>query len=144
MILKKYFFALCVALSIGFISNPVAAKTDQIECLAKNIYHEARGQSKVGQIAVANVVLNRVESKRFPNTVCSVINQRTKRVCQFAWKCGSPKPIREKGAWERAKELAEEIYNKGIEDNTNGALFFRVGSYHKRMTTKIGAHIFYK
>ena len=110
----KYFVAAGLILSTGFISTPALANEAQIECLAKNIYHEARGQSQKGQIAVANVVLNRVESRKFPNSACSVINQRTRKVCQFTWVCGSKKPIRERNAWERAKELARKIYNRDI------------------------------
>lgn len=140
----KYLIASSLVGLSGIISTPAQASAVQVECLAKNIYHEARGQSKQGQIAVANVVLNRVESKKFPNDACSVINQRTRRVCQFSWVCGGKKPIHEKGAWNKALELAKRIYNRDVQDVTDGALFFKVGSYHNRMTTKIGAHIFYK
>lgn len=140
----KYLIASGLVGLSGIISTPAQASTVQVECLAKNIYHEARGQSEQGQIAVANVVLNRVESKKFPNDACSVISQRTHRVCQFSWVCSGKKTIREKGAWNKALELAKRVYNRDIRDVTEGALFFKVGSYHKKMTTKIGAHIFYK
>lgn len=63
----------------------------EIDCLARNVYYESRGESWDGQLAVAMVTLNRVESERFPNTVCGVINQKYKVknqfVCQFSWRC---------------------------------------------------------
>ena len=62
-----------------------------INCLARNIYYEARGESEQGQLAVAQVTLNRVESPMFPNTICGVVNERYKvngqEVCQFSWRC---------------------------------------------------------
>lgn len=141
---KKYIIAVGLFLSFSFTPSIAYANQTQIECLAKNIYHEARGQSKDGQIAVANVVINRVNSSKFPNSVCAVINQRYRSTCQFSWVCSSNKAIREKGAWQRALELARRIYNDDVKDLTYGALFFRVGSFHKRMTVKIGSHIFYR
>ena len=63
----------------------------EIDCLARNIYYEARGESPEGQLAVAQVTLNRVESNMFPNTICGVVNERymvrNKEVCQFSWRC---------------------------------------------------------
>ena len=63
----------------------------EIDCLARNVYYEARGESQQGQLAVAQVTLNRVESDQFPNTICGVVNERYKvndaEVCQFSWRC---------------------------------------------------------
>lgn len=63
----------------------------QIQCLARNIYYEARGESWEGQMAVAKVTLNRVESELFPNTICGVVEEKYKvkgyTVCQFSWYC---------------------------------------------------------
>lgn len=63
----------------------------QIQCLARNIYYEARGESWEGQMAVAKVTLNRVESDLFPNTICGVVEEKYKvkgyTVCQFSWYC---------------------------------------------------------
>jgi spore germination cell wall hydrolase CwlJ-like protein len=63
----------------------------EIDCLARNVYYESRGESWDGQLAVAMVTLNRVESDRFPNSVCAVVNERYKVknqfVCQFSWRC---------------------------------------------------------
>ena len=73
----------------------------EVSCLAMNMYHEARNQSFAGQLAVANVTMNRVNDERFPDTICEVVKQgptrpswkdKTKRVpirnrCQFLWFC---------------------------------------------------------
>ena len=60
---------------------------EALMCMALNIYHEAKNQSMLGQIAVGQVVMNRVEDRRFPNTVCEVVKQRKRGVCQFSWFC---------------------------------------------------------
>jgi len=64
---------------------------DEVTCLAKNIYYEARNQSVQGMYAVADVTLNRVKDKRWPGTVCEVVKQRRntggKWICQFSWYC---------------------------------------------------------
>jgi len=63
----------------------------EIACLTRNIYYESRGESEQGQLAVAQVTLNRVESSQFPNTICGVVNERYhvkgRLVCQFSWRC---------------------------------------------------------
>ena len=56
-------------------------------CLALNIYFEARNQPTSGQIAVAEVTLNRVASRNYPNTVCGVVKQSNKNGCAFSWYC---------------------------------------------------------
>jgi len=64
----------------------------EIQCLARNVHYEARGESRRGQLAVAKVTLNRVESDLFPNSICGVVNEgkhndRGYYVCQFSWRC---------------------------------------------------------
>ena len=64
----------------------------EIQCLARNVHYEARGESRRGQLAVAKVTLNRVESGLFPNSICGVVNEgknndRGYYVCQFSWRC---------------------------------------------------------
>jgi spore germination cell wall hydrolase CwlJ-like protein len=122
----------------------------QIECMAENTYFEAGHEPVKGRIAVNNVVMNRVEDKRFPKTPCAVINQRTKRVCQFSWKCEGGKRIADMAAYRKAKEIAENVYIGNYGDVTKGAKFYHAdyvspswGRIFDR-TTKIGAHIFYR
>ncbi len=80
-------------------------------CLAKAVYFEARDQPFRGQVAVAQVVINRVFSPFYPNDVCAVIYQNAARhrACQFTFACdGRLKPINERGAWARARRIAHE------------------------------------
>lgn len=121
----------------------------QIECLARNMYFEARGEGEHGQIAVSNVVLNRVKDDSYPSNACNVIHQRWKNTCQFSWVC-KPDRIRNQTLYQNMLDLAENIYIGDIEDVTNGALYFHATSirprwaHQKRKTFKIGRHVFYK
>jgi N-acetylmuramoyl-L-alanine amidase len=124
-----------------------------VVCLALNIYHEARSEPLVGQVAVANVVMNRVRDERFPNTVCKVVKQRkSKTKCQFSWYCdGKSDKAHNKQAYKIAVTLAEHVINgKELEDYTDGALFYHADyvvpywTKHFDKTKKIGTHIFYK
>ena len=121
-------------------------------CLAQNMYHEARGEGPVGALAVGNVVLNRVQSKRFPNTVCKVIKQGGERryKCQFSWWCdGRSDKARNKTAWKQMVWLAEKLLDGSIADNTDGALFYHTNNvnpyWNASMEPKVrlGVHIFY-
>ena len=137
---------------------------EEVICLAQNIYHEARNQSERGQVAVTHVVLNRMESKRYPNTACKVIKQARYRdgrlirdKCQFSWYCdGRPdvnpdRPV-DKESWVKALQVALDsylLYHLGF-DVTDGATYYHA-SYvrpwwrkHFQRVAKIGTHIFYK
>jgi Cell Wall Hydrolase len=123
------------------------------ECLTAAVYYEARSEAPDGQRAVAQVVLNRVRNRAFPNTVCGVVYQGSNRRtgCQFSFTCdGSLYRPREPGAWDRARSIADAALS--------GSVFAGVGSatsYHTtailpwwapslaRVTT-IGAHVFYR
>ena len=135
-------------------------------CLALNTYHEAKNQSKVGQIATAQVVMNRVEDNRFPNTVCEVVKQGPTRPswedpnkeypirhrCQFSWYCDgkSDVPKNEK-AWRKAQDVAFLVlYDKIKVDVTEGATHYHATyvkpawAKTKKRTTQIEKHIFYR
>jgi spore germination cell wall hydrolase CwlJ-like protein len=131
-----------------FLASSAAATPDrQRTCLAQAVYWEARGQSFNSQIAVAQVVLNRVEDGRFPAEICEVVYQRNARGCQFAWVCAGVRRPREQAAWQRALHIAEVAQTDYI-DLVDGALFFhdtRVrGWRHLEKTARIGDLIFYK
>lgn len=124
---------------------PVEAGEKQIQCLAKNIYYEARGEPESGQYAVAHVTLNRVADTRFPNTICKVVYQKD----QFTW-TANPYSILEPKAWKRSKHIARQAidaYQTG-EDVSKGAVYFHSGSrkkrYHRILTTRIAKHAFYQ
>jgi len=128
------------------------ADRTQLQCLAENVYFEARNQPVRGQIAVTNVVMNRVNDRRFPNTPCSVVKQRSSKGCQFSWVCEgkSPKHIANKKAFEQAHRVVEDVYFNNIQDITDGAKFYHATyvspSWANRMnmTTIIGSHKFYR
>jgi spore germination cell wall hydrolase CwlJ-like protein len=131
---------------------PAPQAESELDCLAKTIYFEARGESDRGQRAVAAVVLNRVRSPRFPDTVCEVVKQggTASRNCQFSWWCdGRSDEPKDKAAWDKALAIARDMLN-GAADPTGGALYFhRAGirpGWHgelKRLA-QIGAHVYYR
>ena len=122
------------------------AKAKEINCLAMNIYHESRSEPLEGQFAVAHVTMNRVESKRYPDHVCSVVYQRK----QFSWThmIKDHTPNDEK-AWETALNIANVVYKGDQPDNTGDAMYYHadyVEPYwadEDKRTVKIGRHIFY-
>jgi spore germination cell wall hydrolase CwlJ-like protein len=138
---------------------------EEITCLARNIYFESRSELLIGQYAVGDVVLNRVESKRYPNTVCEVIHQavlsswgleRNKIIplrnkCQFSWYCdGKPDEITDKDAYERAYHIAYNLlhYNKYrhvTEHATHYHTHYVNPKWNQSMILvgTIGNHIFY-
>lgn len=124
---------------IGFTANANTYSEKQIQCLAQNIYHEARGEPYEGQLAVAYVTLNRTQDKDFKGSICDVVYQKS----QFSWTKHKPK-IKEQDAWSTAKGAALEaiiLHSVGI-DNTHGALYFNSGK-RKRHAVRIGNHTFY-
>jgi len=124
----------------------------ELECLAKTVYFEARGESEQGQRAVAAVVLNRVKSLEFPDTICEVAHQggTDGKDCQFSWWCdGLSDEPKDVNAWIKAATIAREMI-QGAPDPTNGALYFHtknvapVWRTQLRRLATIGAHIYYR
>ena len=125
----------------------------ELTCLATNMYHEAKGEGDIGWLAVGMVTMNRMQSKRYPNTVCEVVYQNNGKVYQFSW-AGTKKKLTKpkKDLYNKVKELALLIYvhYEKLYDVTDNALFFHADYvdpyWNKSMkkTTKIGRHIFYK
>ncbi len=124
-----------------------------LQCLALNVYWEARSEPKQGQLAVAAVTLNRVNDPRFPDDVCDVVRQGgevRKHRCQFSWWCDGKKDIPvEANAWRRALTIARLTYAGVVSDPTNGALWYHADyvnpswASYKTVAAKIGRHIFY-
>lgn len=116
--------------------------TDRVECLARNIYFEARGESLKGQLAVAHVTINRQNSSKYPKTICGVVYQKN----QFSW-TKSPRKITDQSLFDEIKELAHSVIIGKTEDPTNGALHFHNKSvqpnWNKRVRVIIGNQIFY-
>ena len=127
--------------------------SEEATCLAQNIYFEARSEPVDGKLAVGHVVLNRVASKRFPDSICKVIRQGGERRlnrCQFSWWCDgrSDEPLNQ-DAWNTARLMAWFIYNGQTADPTGGALWYHavyVKPYWRTAFVEgpqIGSHIFY-
>ena len=117
----------------------------QLECLSLNAYHESKGESDKGMLAVIFTTLNRVKDNRFPKTVCGVVYQKS----QHSWTKHNPK-IKEKEQYERAKRLAQEVVDGKHKDNTNRALYFVQVKINRNWLEKltytctIGNHKFFK
>lgn len=125
----------------------------QWQCLAQAIYFEARGEAVMGQRAVAEVILNRVDHRRWPNTVCRVIQQGAHRLngCQFSYYCdGVPERINNKRAYRLAQKIAKEAIAAKDRPLTKGATHYHATSvspvWSRRLTktAQYGTHIFYR
>ncbi|WP_322889585.1 MULTISPECIES: cell wall hydrolase [unclassified Yoonia] len=132
---------------------PVASGDAQWQCLAEALYFEARGESVRGQFAVGEVILNRVDSASYPQSLCGVVTQGTGRkyACQFSYNCdGNANVIREQDAWERVGKIAAILLDGTSRDLTGGATHFHTHavnpSWSRRFTrtATIGAHLFYR
>ncbi|WP_299346636.1 cell wall hydrolase, partial [uncultured Maritalea sp.] len=123
-------------------------------CMATAIYFEARGESYRGQVAVAQVVRNRVKHKAYPNSICSVVfqNQSWKNRCQFSFACdGVPERVNEQAAWKQAEEIATKVIQGDIYlPNVANATHYHANYVHPKWApklkklTQVGVHIFYR
>lgn len=127
-------------------------------CLATAVYFEARGEPTVGQVAVAAVVMNRVEDRRFPNDVCSVVKQGplyrsgapVRHKCQFSFYCdGKSDKMRDRAAKRRATRLSELVLSRTVMDPTEGSTFYHADyvlpswASTKSRVVQINKHVFY-
>ncbi len=127
--------------------------TDELLCLAQNIYFEARSEPLAGKLAVGHVVMNRVSSRNFPESICAVVQQggeRTRYRCQFSWWCdGKSDDPRNASAWDESITLAHLVLIGSSSDPTAGALWYHADYVKPKWRTafkrgpKIGRHIFY-
>jgi spore germination cell wall hydrolase CwlJ-like protein len=139
---------------------------EQLQCLAQNIFFEARNQSIAGQIAVAWVTLNRLDAERFPSTICDVVRQANRDAngnpirhqCQFSWYCDGlsdripNNPIAQR-AWEDAQLIAEVVlldYARGGKSPVDDATMYHADYVEPYWAADydqiaiIGEHIFYR
>ena len=132
-----------------------------IMCLALNIYHEARDQPFIGQVAVAQVVMNRVRDDRYPDDVCGVVKQGptyswredfpVRNRCQFSWYCdGKSDKTLDTEAFEIARMIAVGVYNGNLGDFVEGATHYHATyvlpewAESKTPVVQIGEHMFYR
>jgi len=138
----------------GFLAaQPAPQGGPQWECLAEALYFEARGETVRGMFAVGEVILNRVDSNNYPDTLCSVINQGTGRkyACQFTYTCdGKAEVISEPRAWERVGKVARVLLDGAPRALTGGATHYHTKavnpSWAQRYprTATIDSHHFYR
>jgi|TARA_B100001093_G_C26737811_1_gene975253 spore germination cell wall hydrolase CwlJ-like protein len=137
-----------------------AERIEQLTCLATNIYYETMAVSLVDAMAVTDVVLNRVDHKKYPTTPCEVVHQSylndkgdpLLNKCQFSWYCdGKADEPQNAEAWEKSVRYAADIYHKGnwrgiTEGSTHYHATYVSPKWAKSFTkiAQIGAHIFYR
>ncbi len=158
----RYLFLMVLVLVIGglvyAIHDTIRSQKERQEltCLARNIYHEARGESRSGQLAVAQVTLNRVASNLFPDSVCDVVYEkrwdprRRRLVGAFSWTELPPGSNLDESAWEDAWEVSKAALAGESDERLNQALFYHARSIRPRWAKQkvflatIGQHRFYR
>jgi N-acetylmuramoyl-L-alanine amidase len=136
-------------------SSRAQRRADDLQCLAENVYFEARGEPLAGQYAVAEVTLNRTHAQNFPHTICAVVHEvrwdasRARFVADFSWtELGSLSPS-DGVAWRQAMAVASATYDELHAPLVPGALFYHATSVRpawarsRRAIATIGNHIFY-
>jgi len=137
--------------------SPVTAEVrdKQLDCLAKNIYHEAKGEPFEGKVAVAQVTLNRAASGQFPSDICKVVYQKNvvyeKVLCQFSWYCDQATAAKPKNtaAYKECQIVARQVLLEEFRlPSLNKALYFHAThinpGWKKEKVATIGNHVFYK
>jgi spore germination cell wall hydrolase CwlJ-like protein len=116
-----------------------------VECLALNVYYEARGESLAGQYAVAEVTMNRKSSLGYPKTVCEVVYQKS----AFSW---TGEKVYQPGGpeWQRALKVAEDVYYRRRAPSLPGVLYYHAThvkphwAKERERVARIGRHVFYR
>ena len=127
----------------------------QLDCLAKNIYHEAKGEPFEGKVAVAQVTINRSTSGQFPSDICKVVYQKNvvydKVLCQFSWYCEQATVAKPKNtaAYKECQIVARQVLLEEFRlPSLNKALYFHAThinpGWKKEKVATIGNHVFYK
>ena len=147
----------CAVLLTALISVNIKADTlsndtqssygRELGCMAMNIYHEARGETEKGKLAVAAVTINRVKNKHYPNNVCDVVWQRK----QFSWTDLKPKYhiIKDQDAWVNAVEIAQLFLDGGDWSGVGHATHYHTLAVspswkdNDNLIAQVGNHLFY-
>lgn len=137
-------------------ASPITAelRQQQLDCLARNIYHEAGYEPFEGKVAVAQVTINRAESGQFPSDICKVVYQKNvvyeKVLCQFSWYCDRATALKPMNGpvYTEAMEVAKKVLLEGFRlRDLNSALYYHADyinpGWGKKPIAKIGHHIFY-
>lgn len=145
--MRKYLLAIALMLATAVPVNATQAgySNKELDCMARNLYHEARGESERGMIMVAEVTINRTEHKGFPSTICGVVYAPN----AFEWTRKSAK-IKEPKQFEKAKKVAEKVLSGKAKLTGTEALYFKTKGYKSAFHSKrkhlgtVGNHEFYK
>ena len=126
---------------------------EEFRCLAQGIYFEARSEPYEGQVAVAYVIMNRVQDRRYPDSICGVVfqNEHMRNLCQFSFACDgrSDNPY-EMASWKVAVQIAERVLTNTYSDITARSTHYHATyvnpswADHLRPTLQVGKHIFYR
>lgn len=154
------FTAIVTGPSIIGKQKEIPLDDNDVYCLTRNAYYEAKGDSQMSQIAVTHVVLNRLNDPQFPKKACEVVYQKNRKdnghsvVCQFSWYCDKRMmgriidPIGWEESYAAVKKALQIYYFKGV-DVTEGSMFYHANYVNpnwnrlERVTT-IGSHIYYR
>ena len=169
--IKEIVMSFFIATSNASVDEVKDFREQEAQCLAKNMYYEARNQGLAGQLAVSLVVMNRVNDDRFPNTICGVIEEGPiskwwlkekgkivpiKNRCQFSWFCDGKSdvvPNIDREVWSIARIIAMKVINTHsgyFPDFTDGATHYHATYVYpewaetKTKTRQIGDHVFYR
>jgi spore germination cell wall hydrolase CwlJ-like protein len=144
---------------IGFVFYTLVASQSErreLTCLALNVYFEARGESRAGRYAVAEVTMNRVASRRYPDTVCGVVYEkrwdrlRGREVAAFSWTEFATRPSPKSSEFREAWEIAQDVYYHRHTPTVDGALFYHSVAIKpswargRAPVARIGRHLFYR
>lgn len=156
MIRKFMFLSLLMSIShVSLAENKIVkniSDTKEIDCLAKNIYYEAKNEPEEGMVAVGVVTLNRVHHKSFPDSICSVVYHKIRKICQFSWTCNKIKrPEINDPLWEKSILIAKELVsNNGFAQwrkKYGKCIYFHATyinpGWKMARIAKTGKHIFY-
>ena len=139
--------------SSKLLSLPVPKSDKQMSCLAEALYFEARGEPIKGQLAVGEVILNRVEDIRYPSSICKVVNQGTGRrfACQFTYTCdGKLETVNERKPYKMALKIAKILMTTHDRKLTRGSTHYHSNYVNPKWSknfervAKFGRHIFYR
>ena len=138
-------------------ASPVTAqlRQKQLDCLARNIYHEAGYEPFEGKVAVAQVTINRAESGQFPSDICQVVYQKNivyeRVLCQFSWYCEQATVAKPKNtaAYKECQIVARQVLLEEFRlPSLNKALYFHAThinpGWKREKVATIGGHVFYK
>ena len=135
-----------VSLAAAVAAQPLAVDDEELNCLAAGVYYESKGEPLEGQLAVAEVILNRTTSGRFPRTVCGVLKQRG----QFSFVRGGriPQPPAGSKAWKTALGVAKVARADKWDSKVSDALYFHARyvspGWRRARVGSVGNHIFYR